>query len=237
MNTCLNCALKYEGAYCPACSQKATVKRMTWKDFMQDLPKVLFNLDKGLWYTMKRLTIAPKAMLQEYLAGRRVRYLGPMQYAVLGVTIYFLLREIMKTPITISAEALEKGANYDLGYAIGKIIRGNLKYFWLLNVLFFALPARLFFGKYNYTEHLVISAYIIGHTAFLSTFTLFISSLPILINPLVYLLIVVYYFILFKEQKNQLGTFSMAFALVTLGLLLFAMLPVVLYFVKQLLGI
>ncbi len=234
MITCLNCDLVYDGAFCPNCGQKATTHRINWQSFILELPQTLFNIEKGFGYTFKELTLAPRKALDAYLAGKRVNFLSPIQYAILGVTLYSVLQTLWPTPFPEVSLELQETQNYNVGYELGRLIRGKLKFFWLLGIILFAMPAWMIFRKYNFTEHMALSAYVIGHSAFLSVFTLLIYALPIMINPFIYLLIGAYYFVLFRSKINPLGTVAASFGVVLLGFLLFFTMPLLFYWYQLL---
>lgn len=234
MNTCLNCDQVYKGDFCPNCGQKATTHRINWRSFISELPKTFFNIEKGFGYTFKELTVAPRKTLDAYLAGKRVKFLSPIQYAILGVTLYTVLQAFWPSPFPELSLDIQKGENYNIGYEFGRLIRGKLKFFWLLGIVLFATPAWMIFRKYNFTEHMVLSAYIIGHSAFLGIFTLLIYALPIMVNPFIYLIIGAYYFILFRSGVNQLGTIAASFGVMLLGFLLFFTMPFFFYWYQLL---
>ncbi len=234
MNTCLNCDLVYEGAFCSNCGQKATTHRINWQSFILELPKTLFNIEKGFGYTFKELTFAPRRTLDAYLAGKRVKFLSPIQYAILGVTLYSVLQEFWPVPFSTPSTQFKNDQSYNMGYEFGRMIRGKLKFFWLMGIVLFAMPAWVIFRKYNFTEHMVLSAYIIGHSAFLGVFSLLIYALPIMVNPLIYILIGTYYYFLFRGPINSLGTMAASFGVLLLGLILFFMLPVFFYWYRLL---
>lgn len=234
MNTCLNCDHVYKGDFCPNCGQKATTHRINWRSFILQLPQSLFNIEKGFGHTFKELTFSPRKALDAYLAGKRVSFFPPIQYAILGVTLYSVLQAFWPMPYPELPEEIQNGQNYDMGYEFGRLIRGQLKFFWLMGIVLFAMPAWMIFRKYNFTEHMVLSAYIIGHTAFLGVFSLLIYALPIMVNPLIYLLMGAYYFFLFRLPINSLGTIAASFGVILLGFMLFFMMPLFFYWYQLL---
>lgn len=234
MNTCLNCDLAYNGDFCPSCGQKATTHRINWRSFILQLPQSLFNIEKGFWYTFKELTLAPRKALDGYLSGKRVNFFPPIQYAILGVSLYSVLQAFWPIPFPELPEDIQNVETYNIGYEIGRLIRGKLKFFWLMGIVLFAMPSWLIFRKYNFTEHMVLSAYIIGHTAFLGVFSLLIYALPIMVNPLIYLLMGAYYFFIFRLPVNSLGTVAASFSVILLGFVLFFMMPLLVYWYQLL---
>lgn len=233
MKTCLNCDTPLSGKFCANCGQKASTQKITWLSFLEELPRSLFNLEKGFWYTVKHFSLHTRAALAGYLSGKRVQFFKPIQYALLGITLYTLLQEFHPMNMPEMEKLDQDDELYNAGYSMGKMLRGNLKFFWLAGVVLYAVPAKILFGKYNFTEHMVISAYIIGHSSFLATVSLLFYSLPIMFNPVVYILIGIMYFRLFKDPVNPLGTLGVVIAHLLACILLFFLMPFVFQYVSQ----
>lgn len=229
MKTCLNCESTIDGQFCRNCGQKASTQKINWNTFLAELPQSLFNLEKGFWYTVKELSLRTQKSLDGYLAGKRVQFFKPIQYAILGITLYILLQAINPMNPPAIAELKNNNGLYDSGYAFGRIIKENLKFYWLLGIVLYALPAKLLFGKYNFTEHMVISAYVLGHTALLAVLSLPFLSTPIMFNPVIYLLMGILYFRIFKDPVNPLGTFAAVLGHLLLCVILFFLIPIIKY--------
>jgi hypothetical protein len=73
MTECKNCGLRFEGAYCPGCRQAAATSRISWN----------FLYHRGVWYTIRELTVRPGYTIAGYLAGKRERYFNPMLFLIL----------------------------------------------------------------------------------------------------------------------------------------------------------
>lgn len=231
MKTCLNCDEPLTGPFCPACGQKASTRQINWQTFLEELPRSLFNLEHGFWYTLKELTLRTRSALEGYLSGKRVLFFKPIQYAILGITLYTLLQTFNPLDPPAATGISRENNLYGTGYAVGKLIRDNLKFFWLLGIFFYALPARLFFRKYNFTEHMVICAYVLGHTALLACLSLPFYSVPIMFNPLIYLFMGVMYFRIFRDPVNPLGTVGAVIGHLLLCAIIYFALPIAYYYV------
>lgn len=231
MKTCLNCGEPLKGAFCHVCGQKASTQQINWKTFLEELPRSLFNLEHGFWYTLRELTLRPRATLDGYLSGKRTRFFKPIQYALLGITLYTLLQAFNPLDPPAVEGLREENELYGTGYAIGKLIGDNLKFYWLLGIFLYAFPAKLLFRKYNFTEHMVICAYVLGHTALLASLTIPFLSVPIMFNPFIYLFIGIMYFLLFKDPVNPLGTFSAVLGHLVMCVVIYFGLPILLYYV------
>lgn len=167
---CKNCSTEFEGNYCSNCGQNTNVKRIDIGSLWQELIKTFTNLEYGLFYTVKELTIRPIQTVKVFLAGQRISYFPPFKYFFLTVMFYFLLTSFSgRLQLgTVHAENLSLEENYEKFSAlidhIIQIISPSLKYFYFFILLTFAGCLKLFFSKkYNYAEQVVIQTYWIGH--------------------------------------------------------------------------
>lgn len=231
MKTCLNCDAPLTGTFCQECGQKTSTHKFTWRSFLEELPSSLFNLEHGFWYTLKELTLRTRSALDGYLSGKRVLFFKPIQYAILGITLYTLLQAY--NPLDPPAVEGLRAENelYGTGYAVGKLIGENLKFYWLLGIFLYAFPAKLLFRTYNFTEHMVICAYVLGHSALLACLSIPFVSVPIMFNPFIYLFIGIMYFRLFKDPVNPLGTFGAVIGHLLMCVFIYFALPIVYYYV------
>lgn len=87
--TCLNCGAPAPGKYCPECGQETAREPQTVAAFLDGLISRYMVREGQLWQTLSRLLFAPGALTVEYLAGRRVRYLRPLQLYLTASVIVF----------------------------------------------------------------------------------------------------------------------------------------------------
>jgi hypothetical protein len=218
---CLECGAKVTSKYCSECGQKTAVERITFSGLFQSAATTLSNLDKGILFNLKHLTIAPGATIRDYLRGKRKSYFKPVQYAIIAVTLltvadyYFGARD--------SAAARPEDPN--IFYLYGVFIRRNLKYLWLLNMVFFSIPTYFFFKRYNFAEHITINAFIIGHCAFLSIILLLLLPYPIILNPVTYFAVAVMYYFVFRNTDKPVEVAVISLLSVFVGGLLFFLVP------------
>lgn len=124
-----------------------------------DVVEGLVELDSRVFRTLWGLTVRPGRVTREYLDGRRIVYINPFKYALVAVTLAFVVLPWLELQLGLreaseSAEAVEWGK--------------------LVNVI--ALPitagvmSLLFWEKrLRYIEHLVLVLYAHGHTFVLQT--------------------------------------------------------------------
>ncbi len=234
---CLNCGNEFEGRFCNQCGQKASVKKISLSGIFSETFRIITNTDRGLFYNFINLSRRPKRVIEGYLSGKRKPVFQPVQYAVLGVTLLTLVDHYYGTGIKSLGDAaevvesLDDTSPYKIGMGYGKIIRGNLKFALLLLVIFFAVPARMFHHRYNFAEHLVIQALILGHAAFITVLCYPFINLTILANPVFFLAVFLMNFFIFYRRKEIFEGLLASFFTVVLGVILFLLIPMAVYFI------
>lgn len=89
--SCLNCGTTLGGQYCRKCGQRAHSRLISIWGLIRDAFGDLFELDSRLWQTLVPLVIHPGQLTQDYLLGRRARFMPPFRtYLVLSV-VFFLI--------------------------------------------------------------------------------------------------------------------------------------------------
>lgn len=223
---CLNCQTEYAGSFCPECGQKAGVGRLTLPGILAQFFQSLTNADRGLLFNWKQLTLAPRRTVSDYLAGKRAGVFPPAQYLLLAISLYLLLDHYFRNSIAIDLGAdIHNLETYQFGYAYGKFLRSNIKFFWILNVLFFALPSRLFFPRYNLAEHLTVQSFVLAQAVFAGCLFFPVYHLAILFNPFIYGSIFVLLAAVFWKEAPKWEVLLKVGAILFLGYLLFFLAP------------
>ena len=90
-NPCLNCGTNVQLDYCPECGQAAIDPDPTLREFLRELAEEFLHWDGKLGLTFRTLVTRPGVLTQEYLAGRRIRYVSPLRvYLSCSVLFFFL---------------------------------------------------------------------------------------------------------------------------------------------------
>lgn len=89
VHRCLNCGEVAPGNFCPACGQETAPAPRNLREFLRGRRARYVTREGQLWQTLSRLLWHPGALTAEYLAGRRVRYLRPLQLYLLASVIVF----------------------------------------------------------------------------------------------------------------------------------------------------
>lgn len=90
-NPCLNCGTNIQLEYCPECGQREIDPDPTLREFLRELAEEFLHWDGKLATTFRMLVTKPGALTQEYLAGRRVRYISPLRVYLTCSVLYFFL--------------------------------------------------------------------------------------------------------------------------------------------------
>jgi hypothetical protein len=172
--TCINCNQEISGNFCSNCSQRTTVKRITFKEGWYDFWARIYGFDGMFPRTLRDLTIRPGVAAKRFIEGNRVLYYGPVGYFFLMITVMLLLYDMMG----ISFMDIMKSTGQSMGQQpatqaqsvfMQKFFQGisdNLKVFFFVFIPFYAFTARfIFFRKanLNFIEHMVLPFYIMGH--------------------------------------------------------------------------
>ena len=155
-------------------------KRITMQTIWAYLLSIL-NIERGLLYSMKQLTVRPGQAIKEFLfTEKRNLHIKPLSFLILTATVStFITLKLMAQDINITGIDIGTRENDSLfikqlienfNYLIGKYF--NL--FQMLKIPFLSLGTYWLFkkNKFNFAEHLVINSYIYGY---LSIFIIFIG--------------------------------------------------------------
>lgn len=171
--SCKNCQTAFTGKFCPECGQEATTHKINLHFMWHDIQHGLFHMDKGILFTIKELFTRPGHTIREFIDGKRVKHFKPISLVIVLSTIYgylyvhFHISEVSE--ITTTNEGLTKNQLTEINNFLGS----HLYLFELFALNLFALASFLVFNKqrYNFTEHLIMNAYLAGQRLFISILT------------------------------------------------------------------
>jgi len=220
---CTSCNNVHDENYCPNCGEKKGIKKITLASTMEDAFSSISNMDKGLLFNLKTLTLRPQKITVDYIRGKRKGILNPISFLIFSVTLYIIVIEVFQIPREPrQIDAVSKPFFAEIGYEAGKFIRTYLKFFWVLVIIPFALSLKLAFGKYNFIEHLAISAFIIGQATLIGTISYLALKIPLIIDPIVYLAMLWLVYRVFTSKNDRIPTaLSAILALILFGVQLF----------------
>jgi len=180
---CLNCGELVIGNYCHHCGQKKINPKLTWRVLFNDLQHRLFGFDNAFVHTVKDLTIAPGQVVKTYLQGNRVRYVGPVGYFFLLITIFVLLISFLDIDmaaytksVTDTMQETESKKQQMAQHEVIVFVFDNLRIVRFLMVPFFiAATWVIFYNKrYNFLETAVAVFYWQAHPMLLSIISILV---------------------------------------------------------------
>ena len=187
---CKNCGTpqRTDFNYCPNCGAKVIRNRLTIKNLFYDVTERYFNLDNTFIKTFVHLFTNPQWVLESYISGVRRKYLNPISYLGIALTLsglsLFLLRKFAFEKIdfgsmgsTLNPEVAKKIMTFSLDFS---------SFFFLLYIPVLAVSGWILFNKnkYNFTEFVIVALYTLAHFSIIS---FFISVLLIFAFPEGYL--------------------------------------------------
>ena len=181
---CKNCAEPLHGAYCSNCGQKLISKRYTVFDSIQMVFNQVFNLERGILFTLKELIVSPQKVTLDYINGVTIKYFHPFRFLLVFASIsavlnyYFQSIDMVKEYFGMVKEDAEDTKK------VGDIVNQNLTLIILAAIPIFSFFTKLFYRKrdFNYTEHLIINAYANGLASALGLITYIFYAIPPLVS-------------------------------------------------------
>jgi Protein of unknown function (DUF3667) len=86
---CENCGAELAGPHCAQCGQAAIDYRRSFRHVIVDVLDSFLNWDSKFFATIGLLIVKPWRLTNEFLAGRRVRYLHPLRLYLLASILFF----------------------------------------------------------------------------------------------------------------------------------------------------
>jgi len=86
---CQNCGAELIGPHCAQCGQAAIDYRRSFRHVIVDVLDSFLNWDSKFFATIGLLIVKPWRLTNEFLAGRRVRYLHPLRLYLLASILFF----------------------------------------------------------------------------------------------------------------------------------------------------
>jgi hypothetical protein len=100
---CANCGTELLGVTCYRCGQpvKGMVRHLS--SILADVADTVLNIDSRIFRTLKPLLLRPGYLTNEYLAGRRVRYVTPFRlYFFLSVIAFLVMQVSLDATLDLS---------------------------------------------------------------------------------------------------------------------------------------
>src|SRR5438874_11521207 len=88
---CENCGAQLRGHWCAQCGQAAIDYRRSFRHVIVDVLDSFLNWDSKFFATLGLLIVKPWKLTNEFLAGKRVRYLHPLRLYLLASIVFFFV--------------------------------------------------------------------------------------------------------------------------------------------------
>lgn len=112
---CENCGAPLTGNYCAQCGQPAIDYRRSFRHVLVDVLDSFLNWDSKFFATIGLLIARPWYLTNEFLAGRRVRYLHPLRlYLLASILFFFAVSYLAKSMHIDSGQPLSPEARVKL---------------------------------------------------------------------------------------------------------------------------
>ena len=166
--TCKNCdaRLRTDYLYCPACGAKVIRNRITIKNLWTDFLERYFNLDNTFIRTVVHLTTKPEVVIEGYLQGIRRKYLNPISYMGIAITLSGLIVFLMvKSGDAMNFDMLNNNVSTRYQEKLMDFILDYQALIFLLFVPIMTIAGWLCFDqkRYNFAERTIIFMYALAH--------------------------------------------------------------------------
>ncbi|MRW92348.1 DUF3667 domain-containing protein [Duganella sp. FT80W] len=88
---CANCETPLGGHYCSNCGQEAVLHHASTREFLHEFVGHYVALEGKLWGSLARLMFRPGLLTNEYIRGRRVRFVQPLRLYLSFSLLFFAL--------------------------------------------------------------------------------------------------------------------------------------------------
>jgi hypothetical protein len=145
---------------CQTCHKELQPRRLTIKLLINDIMSTIFNLERGVLFTIWELIKNPRAVINAFVSGNRHRYMNPFRLMILAATLAVITESITGTIDTVGHLKIA-GNDNESTIAIGKFLKDNINLIVLATVPVLSIGSFLIFRKpkWNFAEHLSINAY------------------------------------------------------------------------------
>lgn len=178
---CKNCQTENPKTfvYCPKCSQKVTIHRLTFHDIIHEGIHYFTHADKGILQLIRDLILKRGVVAREYIDGKRKKYFPPLNFFLLIATV-FVFMSTLGTPsdskkniekqhpeITEISDPVKKQHLIGIYTRMDNVNLFTTKYSNLMAMCSLPLSSLVFWlfyrrNKYNYVEHVVAGMYMLG---------------------------------------------------------------------------
>ena len=205
VNHCENCGNDFVGNYCPICSQKADMGRISWNSVHKGIMDIWGLGTRSLLYSIWQLLWRPGHIIDEYISGKRQVSFPPVKMLFIIAVLYSMLYYWLLPKAMANMTYVEMNEGVKAFDDFTMSIKNNYSWYSLIMAMFAVLPTWLLF-RYSprHTAHTLPEGFFIQ--VFLAVIMLVLSFLlmPLLmVNLFIYsyvalFILGIYYIIVYK---------------------------------------
>src|SRR5947207_6741793 len=117
---CENCGAQLRGHWCAQCGQAAIDYRRSFRHVIVDVLDSFLNWDSKFFATLGLLIVKPWKLTNEFLAGKRVRYLHPLRLYLLASIVFFFVVNYSARGIRLQPGKIAEEHRAEVADAINK---------------------------------------------------------------------------------------------------------------------
>ena len=190
---CVNCGYDFVGKFCPHCSQKAGLKKVSWKSVLQSTAEVWGMGNRSLLYSLWQLIWRPGYFISDYINGKRQVSFPPVKMLVVMGVLSVLIDKLFG-----SNEVKAFQGNTSLSAQFFAWLERSPGWGWLIMTCFFIIPTWCLF-RYapRNTKHTLPQGFFI--TVFMAIQVLIVDDLSDFFGDFFYILLPLCYFYAYRQ--------------------------------------
>ena len=189
---CVNCDNDFVGNYCPYCSQKAGLKKVSWKSVRQSIAEVWGMHNRSLLYSLWQLIWRPGYFISDYINGRRQVSFPPVKMLMLMALVSVLVDCIF------GGHHMNSINSQDLIDPLSTMEQVSPGWFWLILTCFFLVPTWILFRYAPRNTKPSLPQCFFIHV-FMGVETLIIDDLADFFTPYFYILLPLCFFYAYRQ--------------------------------------
>ena len=192
---CQNCGYEYRGNYCPLCSQKAGMGRVTWQSVREGVMEIWGVGNRSMPYSLWQLLWRPGYFIYDYISGKRQVSFPPVKMLIILSVIVTIISNLIGSD---SGYHLIKNTSIPFLKSIDEWYDNNPGWVALLSTVFYLLPTWLIFRfSPRYPRHTIPEGFFIQ--VFLAVIQLFFSLIRDVLSPYVMIAFLLYVYVSYKQ--------------------------------------
>ncbi len=190
---CVNCGYDFTGKFCPHCSQKAGLKKVSWNSVLQSTAEVWGMGNRSLLYSLWQLIWRPGYFISDYINGKRQVSFPPVKMLVVMGVISVLIDSLFGIK-----EVVDNSSDSTLVNQFFAWLKASPGWGWLVMTGFFIIPTWCLF-RYapRNTKHTLPQGFFI--TVFMAILVLIVECLIDFFGYYFYVLIPLCYFYAYRQ--------------------------------------